>query len=251
MVRSDKIDAQFCAEHQASDAQLRIRMLNLSEYGFPHGNSRFCGRAFARDPGGFASFLHQRATRLRRAAGTPSTRNGRQRLCNGPSRPLEFRSFADLEQIQYTCTMRPSSRMQQFLANVLVDRGLLHDLHDGGSVGGARRLHGLQIMRRRRIDAGLRGGSAAGPMRCMKRLEKARGVIVNPSRRLGYQQALRGLEPDAVDIGHEGEQGDIFWPPFMMPNSAACLIVLMVLTARIGEPDHLGFGRLRLQQNPR
>ncbi|MEY9181081.1 hypothetical protein ABIA41_002516 [Bradyrhizobium sp. USDA 313] len=46
----------------------------------------------------------------------------------------------------------------------------------------------------------------------------------------------------------KASSGETFWPPLVMPNSAACLIALTVSPPALASPDDLGFGSLGLQQ---
>ena len=118
---------------------------------------------------------------------------------------LGFRRLLDLEQIHVVHHAAVLADLA-VLGEHVVDRRLLHDLHDGGGVGGARGLHGFQIMADRRIDAGLRRGRQ--PLDALhEALRERAGVVVEiPVEGFGQQQALRRLQPDAVDVGDEGEQ---------------------------------------------
>ena len=130
--------------------------------------------------------------------------NGREQLVVVPA-AFGFRRLLDLEQIHVVHHAAVLADLA-VLGEHVVDRRVLHDLHDGRRVGGAGGLHGLQIMRDRGIDAGLRRGRH--PLDALHEAlgERAGLVVEVPVEGFRQQQALRGLKPDAVDVGDEGEQ---------------------------------------------
>jgi len=75
------------------------------------------------------------------------------------------------------------------------------------------------------------------PLYCgAKRLAKARVRSFWSSRGLGEDQALRLVEAERVHVGDEDQQPARLWPPLTMPNSAACLIELIVSPPALARP---------------
>src|SRR5215475_1881860 len=114
---------------------------------------------FARNDGARPLFLHQRAARLFQRLERLVAGDGRQQLVIVPA-ALGLRRFLYLEQIHvvhHAAVLADAA----VLGEHVVDRGLLHDLDDGGRIGGARGLHRLQVMRDGGIDAGLSRGRHA------------------------------------------------------------------------------------------
>ena len=66
--------------------------------------------------------------------------------------------------------------------------------------------------------------------------EGAGPVVHVPVEGLGEDQPLRGLEPERMHVGDEQQQRGQLWPPSTMPNSAACLIELMVSPPALARP---------------
>ena len=78
---------------------------------------------------------------------------------------------------------------------------------------------------------------------------KRAGVIVHvPVEGFRKQQPLRRFQADAVDVGDEGEQRRHFLAALHQPELGGLLDAVDGVAAGIGQPDHLGFRSLGLQQ---
>jgi hypothetical protein len=112
------------------------------------------------------------------------------------------------------------------------------DLVDGFQVIEDHGIHAGMV--RGRIDALVRGGEALRP--------RARLVVHVPVEGLGQQQALRGREAEAVDIAAEDEQARQALPALPDAELGRLLDRVDGVAAGVGQADHLGLRRLRLQQ---
>ena len=92
------------------------------------------------------------------------------------------------------------------LGEHVVDLGLLQLRHDLVGIGRAGRLDGLQVGQGGRVGAGLVHGRLLLHLGEEALGEGARLVVQVPVPAGGQVQPLRGLQPQAVDVGDEGEQ---------------------------------------------
>ena len=75
------------------------------------------------------------------------------------------------------------------------------------------------------------------PLRFGERFgEFARLVVRVPVEGLGQDQALRRLEPERMTSVRKIRRPARLWPPCTMPNSAACLMELVVSPPALARP---------------
>ena len=79
----------------------------------------------------------------------------------------------------------------------------------------------------------------------------AAGVVQVPVPGLGQEQALRGLQAERIDVGGEHQQAGETLAALDDAELGRLLDRVDGVAAGIGEPDDLGLGRLRLQQERR
>src|SRR5258707_4512048 len=127
----------------------------------------------------------------------------------------------------------------------IVGRQLLHLGDDLGAVMriASHRLKGLEIVQHARVEPrnlhrrhvpGLR--LRRQPLRPCARL-----VVHVPVEGFCEGQALRGFQPQRVHVVDEERSAASFWPPATMPNSAACLIALVVSPPALASPITFAF----------
>ena len=116
----------------------------------------------------------------------------------------------------------------------------------------ARRLHRLQVVQHAGIDAGLHHGRHVAvvlfgePLRPLARL-----VVEIPVEAFGQHQALRGLETQRMHVGEEHQKPGQRLAALGDAEFGGLLDRVDGVAAGIGEADHLGARRLRLQQEGR
>ena len=107
------------------------------------------------------------------------------------------------------------------LPNSVVGQHLLHlRNHRLAVAGAAERDNRLEVVRHRGVDAGMDHGRMAAAMGGGEGLrECAVGVARVPIPGLGQHQALRGLEPERIDVADVDQHAGELLPAAAMPNS--------------------------------
>ncbi len=137
------------------------------------------------------------------------------------------------------------------LGEEVVDRGRFHFGDHGLGLVGAGGIDGLEIVRDRRVDAGLdHGGHMTGLLEETLGEGAARIVHV-PVEGLGHDHALGDAEAEAVGIGDLEQQGHQRLVILSQIEFRRLLDRVLGIASGIGEADDLGLGALRLQQEGR
>jgi len=127
----------------------------------------------------------------------------------------------------------------------------LHLRHRIFRVVAAGGRHRIEIGERGGIDAGLVAARhlAVHARPCRKSLGERAGVLVHvPVKRFEQLQPLRDLQAHAVHVVDEQQKRHHGLAAGLDAEFASLLDRIDGVAAGIGEPDHLGLGVLRLQQ---
>ena len=127
-----------------------------------------------------------------------------------------------------------------------VSRGSFREWH----ARGFERLDGFEIMQHASVVAGVVHGGIEPAVHLLDEPlgPRARVVVHVPVERLGELQALRHVEPKRVDVGDEHQQSGHALAGFDDTELGSLLDRVDRVASGVGEPDHLGLGGLRLQQ---
>ena len=134
----------------------------------------------------------------------------------------------------------------------IVGGRLLHLGDDLGPVVGLGRLHRLEVVQGGRVHAGVdhRGMDAAVALG--EALGEGPGLVVGvPVEGLGEDQPLGLVEPEGVHVGEEHEEAGEVLAALDDAELRPLLDGVGGVAARVGQPDDLGLGGLRLQQERR
>ncbi len=232
---------------------------------FEHGSSPTCPQASPvpsvsriRRPrpatsagSGETSALHQRAAAFVERAERFGGRDGGAQLVE-IAEVLRFLGLLDLEQ-EGVVDLAAVGADRAFAEQRVVGRHRLHLVDHGLAVRVAlERLDRLQILQHPGIDAGLHHGRhLARPFLLPALGEGAVGVVHVPIPSLGHDEALRRRQPHRSHVAREHQQSGEALPALHDAELRRLLDRVDGVAARIGEPDHLGLGRLRLQQEGR
>ena len=145
--------------------------------------------------------------------------------------------------------LAPVDAHAAFAHELVVGRQLLHLRHHRFAVGmAAERLDGTQIVEHGRVNSNDGIARHAALRREILLGECPVGIILIPIPGIGENEALRGLEPERVDIGDEDQEAGELLAALHDAEFSGLLDGVDGVAARVREPDDLGSRCLRLQQ---
>ena len=166
-------------------------------------------------------------------------------------RRLGLRRLLHLEEVHVVdlAAVRPDRTLPE---QRVVGRRLLHLCDHLGPVVRFERVHRLQVVRDRRVHAGVDHGRMDAAVPLGELLPPGARLVVHvPVERLREDQPLRRGQAEPVHVGEEDEQAGEVLAALHDPELRRLLDGIGRVAARVGEPDDLGLRRLGLQQERR